>query len=275
MSKQNFAQPNRPLSINFTDKTLRRAIYEKRRATGSSAEEGGFTMKRKNILLRPVGALTALAITVVGGAGVYAAANWFGGSAQVASDNSVMVVDLSKCQGDTLPPGIEQNADRSTVQFKIIGSPHISEEALQQRLLADCEWQAIQGVNKNKVGASAMAIGIVKSKDTSNNTLTATISFGGSTFDKTFALESDAQVYDKGSAARFSNLKPGEEVALMYDLKTPVTEGVNPFDQDISLKGIFVTQYDLRDVIAKEKPLYGQPNNIMPLGQYNALQHKK
>lgn len=274
MSKQDFVQPNRPLSTNFTDNTLQRAISEKRRATSLPAEERIFTMK-KNILLRPTGALMTLAIVILGGAGAYAAANWFGGSVQVTSDNSIMTVDLSKCQGGLLPPGIEQSVDRSKVQFKITGSPHISEQALQQRLLADCEWQNIQGVNKNKVGANASTVGIVKSIDMSTQTFTASITFGGSAFDKTFTLGTNIQTYDKGSVANISSLKPGEEIVLMYDLPTPIDEGKNPFDQNLNLKGIFVTQYDLRDVIAKEKPLYGQPNNIMPLSQYDILQHKK
>ncbi len=274
MSKQDFVQPNRPLSTNFTDNTLRRAIAAKQRAKSPFAEQE-LTMKKKNFLLRPAGAFVALAVIATGGAGAYAAANWFGGNIQVSSDNAIMTVDLSQCQGGTLPPGVEQDTDRSKIQFKITGTPHISEHALQQRLLADCEWQNIQNLNKNKVGASATAVGIVKSTDVSDKTMTATVSYGGSTFDKTFALKPNVQIYDKGSMANFSSLKPGEEVALLYNLSTPVTEGTSPFDQDISLKGIFVTQYDLRDVVAKEKPLYGQPNNIMPLSQYDQLQHKK
>lgn len=274
MSRQDFAQPNRPLSTNFTDRTLRRAISEQRRATGSFAEERAFTMKRKNILLRPASMFAALAIAVVGGAGVYAATNWFGGNVQVASDNSVMTVDLSKCQGDTLPPGIGQNTDRTKVQFKITGSPHISEQALEQRLLADCELQTIQKLNESKIGTNSTAVGVIKNKDAGARTLTASVSFGGSTLDKTFALEPGAQIYDKGAAADFSSLQPGEGAVLMYDIQVPV-EGTNPFDQAISLKGVFVTQYDLREVTSKNKPLYGEPNNILPLDQYNQLQHKK
>ena len=274
MSKQDSIQPNRPLSTNFRDDTLRRAISAKQRAKGSFAEQE-LTMKKKNFLLRPVGAFIALAIITTSSAGAYAAMNWFGGNIQVMSDNSIMIVDLSQCQGSILPPGVELGADRSKVQFKITGTPHISEQALQQRLLADCEWQNIQALNKNKIGASATTIGIVKDANPKDKTITVTISYGGTTFDKTFSLEPNAQIYDKGTAADFTNLNQGEEVALMYDLTIPAIEGVNPFDQAIGVKGIFVTQYDLRDALAKEEPLYGQPNNIMPLTQYSHLQHKE
>ena len=121
----------------------------------------------------------------------------------------------------------------------------------------------------------ATIIGIVKDANPKDKTITVTISYGGNTFDKTFSLEPDVEMYDKGAATDFTNLNQGEEVALMYDLTTPATEGVDPFNQAIGLKGIFVTQYNLRDVITKEEPLYGQPNNIMPLSQYDQLQHKK
>ena len=269
MKKQALRQPNRPLSINFTDTTLQHAIAAKRRDSRLSAIKEVFTMKNKHIFFKqPAGALVALAMVILGGTGVYAAANWFGGTVNVTSDNSIMTVDLSGCQSDNLPPGIERTTDRSNVKFKVISHPHISETDLQRKLLASCEHQTILALYQKEYGVSASDAGVIKSIDTASQTITIEVAFGGKTFNKIMPLTSSTAVYDKGQVANIAGLKEGDYVMIAFNLQKPeLLEGENPYNQAITLKNIFKTQYDLREVKKDAKSLYEAPNNIMPLEQ--------
>jgi hypothetical protein len=275
MNKQDLHQPTRPLSVNFTDGTLRQAIRAKRRNNRSSPVQGLFTMKQRNFLKQPAGALVALAIIILGGASVYAAANWFGGSVQISTDQSVITVDLSKCQGKNLPPGIEPASDRSNIKFKITGTPHINEGNLQRKLLANCEWQAILEFYQKQYNTVGSHVGVVRKVDATTRTITINLEFGGKSFDKTFPLTQNAEIYNKGMRTDLASIKSGDFVMFAYDVGTPVLENENPFDRNLELKSIFKTQYDLREVIADGKSLYGAPNNIMPLQQYEEVQNDK
>lgn len=215
----------------------------------------------------------ALAIVLFGGLGVYAAVNWFGGSVQITSNQSVMTVDLSKCQGKNLPSGIEPTSDRSKVQFKILGTPHISEADLQRKLLANCEWQTILDLYQQKYGTVGSHVGVVRGTDPTTRTVTINVEFGGKSFDKPFPLTQNAEIYNKGAPTDLANIKTGDFVMFAYDVGAPVLENENPFDRNLEIKNLFKTQYDLREVLADGKSLYGAPNNIMPLEQYDGL-HK-
>lgn len=274
MSKQDFVQPSRPLSTNFTDNTLRRAISEKRQATGLPAEEGTITMK-KNILLQPTGVFVALAIVVLGSVGVYAAANWFGGNVEVTSDDSVMTVDLSKCESN-MPPGVA-TTDRKNVKFKITGSPHIQVQDLQQKLLANCEFDSVLHIYQAKYGENVgMSSSVIKSFNPQDNSITLDFTFGGEAIEKTFSLKKDGIVYDKGQQVSTSRLKVGDYAIFAYrrDTNNNLQETDNPFNNLTSIDSIFKTQYDTRESLEGVKSFYDS-NNIMPLDQYNQLQHKK
>lgn len=270
-------QPDRPLVANFTDTTLRRAILSKHQNDRRQAIKELFTMgNKRNFLTQPAGAFIVLAIVILGGTGVYAAANWFGGIVSVTSDRSIMTVDLSRCQGDNLPPGIDENTDRSSVKFKITGEPHISKEDLQRKLLANCEHQTISVFYREKYGITSSDVGVVKTINPQLQTVTVEIAFGGKTFDKTMLLTPYVAVYDKGRDAALSNVKAGDYIMIAFDLAKPnLLEGESPYDQEITVKGIFKTQYDLREVMKDGKSLYEAPNNIIPLEQYEEMQRKK
>lgn len=272
MSKRNIPQPSRPLSVNFTDRTLKRAITQKRQADRLAKLQGVFFMK-KQFWKQPVGALAAIALVVMGGAGVYAATSWFGGSVKVTSDNSIMTVDLSQCESN-IPPGVGPKSDRSNIQFKITGSPHISTEELQRKLLVNCEFDSVLKFYQTKFGA---AIGtpsaVIKNIDKATSAITFELKWGREDYVKTFTLAADSIVMDKGEPADITALKQGDHVMFAYKLpdSTVMSELDDPFNHVEEVVGVFKTQYDTREFLEDAKSLYSA-NNIMPLDLYNDLQ---
>jgi hypothetical protein len=271
--KRNMPQPNRPLSVNFTDSTLRQAIKTKRRYDYRLIIKELFQMKR-NKLTKPAGALLALALVVLGGAAVYAATNWFKGNVTVTSDNSIMTVDLSECESN-LPPGVEPKSDRSNIQFKITGTPHISPEELERKLLVRCEFDSVSKFYQSKFGASVgTPSAVVRSVDTTQKTVSFDVKWGDRGYAKTFKLASGFIVMDKGMPGSLSSLKEGDHVIFAYKLPESliVAENQDPLDQVTEVLGAFKTQYDTRELLKDGKSLYSA-NNIMPLDWYNQI-HK-
>lgn len=276
MKERDFQQPNRSLSLDFTDTTLRSAIAAKRRNDRYQAIKELFTMENKrNFLKKPIGAFIAFAVVVTGSASVYAAANWFGGVVSVTSNNSTMTVDLSQCQGKILPPGIDEKTDRSNVRFRITGEPHISKTDLQRKLLADCEYQTILTLGHDKYGAISNDVGIIKSISPSHMSMTLEIAYKGKSINKTVSFDQNVGVYDKGQNATLTDLRSGDHVMIAFNIRGPrPIETENLYDRDFIVKSIFKTQYDLREVINDGKSLYGAPNNIMPFEQPQEMQKK-
>lgn len=272
MRKQDSVQPRRPLSVNFTDRTLRRAITQKRRADRLTAIKGILSM-RKQYWKQPAGALVALALVVLGGAGVYAAANWFNGSVKVTADDSILTVDLSECKSAAMPAGIEPTTNRKEVKFKILGTPHIEAKELEQRLLADCEVQTVRQSYHDQYGQSVSDhYGVVKEVNQTARTVTLAYRWGGVEENiKTFPLEQTATIYDKGQVSDLSQLTPGDVVTFVYDISGYVEEGQNPFNRITALKSLFKMQYDTRQAMSVTKASYTE-SNIMPLDHYNQWQ---
>jgi hypothetical protein len=266
MKKEITTRSIRPLSADFTAKALRRAIRAKHRYDRVSAIKELFTMK---ITKKPIGALLALALVVTGGVGVYAAGNWFNGSVKVASDDSIMTVDLSQCDNASTPPGVEPG-DKSAVKFKILGQPHISTQDLQRKLLVACEFQNVLKLTQAKSqGGQGTASAILESIDYQQNIVTLRLTWGGEEFLKTFTLATDASLVDKGQEATLKTFTPGSYVVATYDIGALI-EGENPFDTITELKGLFKTQYDTREYHSDGKSLY-DAGNIMPLDHYNQI----
>ncbi len=275
MSKQHSTQPSRSLSVTFTGSTLRRAIKAKRRENRRLVIKELFTMKKRNLLRQPLGALVALAIVVFGGAGVYAAANWFGGVVSVKSDNSIMTVDLSKCESN-MPPGIEPTSDRSNIKFKITGTPHIEAKELQRKLLVNCEFDSVLKIYQAKLGTPVgTPPAVIKSVDKEKNTVTFELKWGGRSTVRTFALAKDPLLLDKGAPTTLSALRLGDYVMFAYKFPESliVNETDDPFDHVTEVLGIFKTQYDTREFLEDGKSLYSA-NNIMPLDWYNQINKK-
>lgn len=261
MKSENQTKPKRQLSSHFTNDTLRLAATARRRADRLSTVKDMVTMKKQfNILRQPAIGMAALAVVVLGGAGAYAAANWFSGSIGVTSNESLISVDLSEC--DVRLPGISESADQKNVQFKITGTPHISEQDLQRKLLAKCEMQTIFG---NNAAADGNLVGVIKSMNVPRGIATIEIPFGGTTTTTTIQVDPAASIYDRGRTARLSDFKDGDYVAFQYQTDGSIVENGGPFEKVLVITHLFKTQYDLREVAGKENPLYGAPNNIEPL----------
>jgi hypothetical protein len=268
------ATPKRALSTNFTQQTLHRSLQAKKRLERTRQIKGLFIMSKPSFMKQPIGVLVAIALVVASGAGVYAAMNWFNGDIKVTSDDSIMTVDVSECQSDMFLPGSEVT-DKKNVQFKILGTPHIDAQTLQKRLLADCEFTSVQEFYA-KQGVSAITgyqSSVVKNID--SYTITLEQFWIGAFTDKTFSIQSDTSFYDKGTAVNKSDLKVGDTVVYTYE-STPGQEDVNSMDTVTSVKSVFKTQHDTKQMMqysGKTKAFYPE-NNIMPLGMYNQL-HKK
>ena len=267
--------PKRALTNNFTKRTVRRSLLAKKRLERRRRLKGLFVMQKIGFLKHPVGVFITIAILITSGAGVYAAINWFNGEVTVTSDNSILTVDLSKCNSP-MPPGIEPTSDRNNVQFKITGSPHIESKELEQKLLTNCEFDTVLRFYQIKfntfVGTSPA---LVKGTDTKNNTVTLSLKFGGTDLEKTVTMKPNTTIYDKGEIANLSQLHSGDYVVIAYlrGADTPMIETENPFKELDSIDSIFKTQYDTREFPEGTKSLYSS-NNIMPLDQYKQI-HKK
>lgn len=268
MKKEVTNRSPRPLSADFTESTLRRALRAKRRYDRQNAIKELLTMKMAK---KPIGALVALAIVVMGGVGVYAAGNWFNGRVQVTQDDSIMTVDLSECK-DTVTPGVEPTTDRSAVKFKILGYPHIQPEELQRKLLTNCELTNVtkQLGSQEKTGKlQGLSSALVEAVDYQKGIVTLRVSWGGQEFSKTVTLASGAILKDKGQEATLKSFSPGSYVVVSYDVADSM-ENKNPWDTVIGVNGMFKTQYDTRETQKDGKSLYDTAN-IMPLDHYNQI----
>jgi hypothetical protein len=259
----------RPLSDRFTETTLRRAISAKHRSDRITTLRELLSMK---LVKKPVGAVIALALVVTSGVGVYAASNWFNGRVEVASDDSIMTVDLSQCNNASLPPGVEPSTDKKAVKFKIVGQPHIQPQELQRKLLVACEFQNVLKLTQAKSqGMQGTVSGVLGNIDYQQELVTLRFNWGGKEFFKTFALARDALLIDKGESVNLKAFTPGSFVVVTYDLDA-VTENQNPLDTVMELKSLFKTQYDTREYHNDGKSLY-DTGKIMPLDYYKQL-HK-
>ncbi len=261
-------EPARALSTNFNDVTFARAVRAKRRAERQANIKEFFSMKA--IIKRPIGTLVAIAAVIVSGVGVYAAANWFNGSVKVTqTDPSILTVDVSECKEAPMP-GIEPSADRSNLQFKITGTPHISADELQRKLLVECEFFNTVKVleAKNTQPYASLRPAIIKSIDRAQRSVT--VATWGDAGEKTYSLAANAFVLDKGAESSIDALKVGDFITLSYHLPRVLNEDEHYTDFVSTLDGVFINQYDTREFMKDAKSLYSA-GKIMPLEQYKGL----
>ncbi len=266
------AMPKRALSTNFTHQTLRRSLRAKKRLEWIQQIKGVLTtMSKPSFMKHPIGALAAIAIVIVSGAGVYAAMNWFNGNIKVTSDNSIIHIDVSQCKSGVFLAGIDAT-DKKDIQFKILGTPHIDAETLQKRLLADCEFTSVQEFYA-KQGAG-MTTGYQSSivKSITDYTITLETFWAGTWADKTLSIKSDTSFYDQGTIVKSCDIKIGDTVIYTYELVPGErVESTNPMDGITSVKSVFKTQNDTKQTTGKG---FYEDSNIQPLALYNQRNKK-
>lgn len=265
--------PKRPLSSDFTAVTLRRAQIAKRRIIRKQSIEVLLGMKKTFPMLRTMsGTAFVLAATVVSSVSAYALINWFDGNPTVRQEASIMHVDLSSCKG-SLPAGIESTNNRSDVQFKITGSPHISTSALQQQLLVDCEANAAREFyNPGVTGDNSYSTEAATITAVQDRTFTVNYKWAGAMQSKTFTLSTDDPVYVEGQAAQLTEFHPGDfvVVAVPIDTHRYVAEGTDTF-ATATVHSVFKTHYDTSTAsgASKGSGINYQAYNIMPLNSQN------
>jgi hypothetical protein len=257
-------KPKRALSTNFTEQTMRRSIMAKKRDIRRSQLRELFSMKNTRFIKQPIGALIAIALIITGGVGVYAAVNWFNGDIKVASDRSIMTVDLTQCKTLSLP-GIEPGAKEA--QFKILDERHISAEDLQKRLLAQCE---LDTARERFDATTNYQSSIIKAITPYQVTLETF--WNGQVTDKVFSISKDTNFYDKGTPARETDMRVGDTVLFAYERSELAIETQNPLDGITTVKSIFKTQYDTKKAASTQKAFY-EDNHIMPIDMYNSQKH--
>lgn len=266
------SEPRRQIRADFTATTMRRAATAKRRITSKQQYKAflkePFSMKSLSFLRTAPGAALAIAIIATTGASAYTIANWFNADVTVTQNSTVLSVDLSDCKGN-LPPGTT-SVDGRHVQFKTLGNPHISAADLQQKLLAECEYQAVVDFYKAKPAQLHLQAGVITSVE--NGAVNMSYPWDGKTNEKTFLLASDATVYSQGVSAQLSDLKAGDVVVLATP-EQAAQEGVDPLAEATHATSIFKTQYDVTQAISESKKGFYETHNIMPLETYNQL-HK-
>jgi len=266
------SEPRRPLRTDFTVHTIRRAITAKRRATTQQQIRAflkePFSMKSLSFLRTAPGVTLALAILATTSAGAYALANWFNADITVKQNNTVLAVDLSDCKG-SLPPGVE-SADKQNVQFKIVGNPHISVNDLQQRLLAECEYQAVVNFYHDKLADAHLQAGKVTS--IGDDTVSVSYHWGGKANEKIVSFTPTSTVYNQGSLTSLRDLRPGDSIVFVTQNQA-VQEGIDPLAAATGVLSIFKTQYDTAQAMSASKNGFYEDNNIMPLDMYEQL-HK-
>jgi hypothetical protein len=265
------SEPRRPLRADFTALTMRRAAMAKRRTLTKKQYKAflkePFSMKSLSFLRTAPGAALAVAIIATTSVSAYTIANWFNADVTVTQNNAILSVDLSDCKGN-LPPGVT-TTDTHNVQFKILGNPHISAADLQQKLLAECEYQAVVDFYKAKPVQTHLQAGTITSVE--DGIVGVTYQWGGKANEKTFMLAADATVYNQGASAQVSDLKVGNTVVLATPEQS-VQEGVDPLTEATHALSIFKTQYDVTQAMSESKKGFYETNKIMPLDAYNQLQ---
>jgi hypothetical protein len=264
------SEPRRPLRADFTVHTMRHATAAKRRATTKQQFRAflkePFSMKSLPFLRTAPGAALVVAILATTSAGAYALANWFNADVAVKENNTVLSVDLSECKG-SLPPGVE-SADKHNIQFKILGNPHISAADLQQRLLVECEYQAVVNFYQNKLADIHLQVGTVTS--IGDDTIRVSYQWGGKANQRTFSLTPASTVYSQGLPITLRDLLPGDTIVFVTQNQA-VQEGVDPLATTTNVLSIFRTQYDTAQAMSAAKNGFYENNNIMPLEMYNQL----
>lgn len=261
--------PKRALSANFTKRTLRRSFKAKKRLEQKRHFKGFFTMSKLEFLKHPAGALIAIALVITGGTGVYAAMNWFNGSIKVSSDNSILTVDLSGCKNG-LPLGGINGSDPKNVQFKILGTPHIEADLLQQKLLAQCEFDSAVEFLKTQYPNTSLGYQTSKIKAIDAHSVTLEMTWGTEQ-DKVFAITPSTSIYDQANPVNIDNLKVGDSVVYSYALPSGhILEGQAMPETIRDVQSIFKTRYDTTQSMLITKAFYSE-SNIMPLEMYRQL----
>jgi len=281
------SESQRPLRTDFTQQVLQNAARAKRRAKAKSQFQQPFrelsSMKMTKVLRTAPGVAIAALVIATGSVGAYALSNWFGGNVTVKENSSILSVDLSSCKGN-LPPGVNANDNRQDIQFKILGTPHISAANLQTSLLGECESSAVADFYGQKYpDAGFSSKGLADASESSHylllpahvvaiNSTSITVSSTGAKSSSfattTLPLASDLSVYDEGQSASTTALAPGDNVMFVaYSASASATpiEGTTILNNnDIEVLSLFKTQYN--DGIASS---FDYPsNNITPLDMY-------
>ncbi|HJQ08634.1 MAG TPA: hypothetical protein VJ836_04105 [Candidatus Saccharimonadales bacterium] len=271
------SEPRRTLGADFTVLTLRHATTAKRRANTKQQIRAifkePFSMKSLNFLRTVPGAAIAIVVISTTSVSAYALTNWFNGTVRVKQDSSILSVDLSPCKGN-MPPGIEPSTDRSKVQFKILGNPHIAAKQLQQQLLAECEYNAVIDFYRNNPEGKNYALypSTIKAVN-GDRVITLDYFWGGKLNEKTFSDINNASVYDQGNKASLQDLRPGDTIIFAVDTPTNTQEGIDPLAGVGKVASIFKTQYDTKTAPGATKKAFYPESNIMPLTMYEQL-HK-
>lgn len=268
------SEPRRPLRADFTAYTLRHAAVARRRAQKKqqliSFIKEPFSMKSLKLLRTVPGAALALAVMATGSVGVYALSNWFGGNVTVKqADPSIFSVDLSSCKGN-LPPGVD-GPDRSNVQFKILGDPHISAADLQTELLTQCEFDAVLDFYRNQAVTKDYSFTPSTVKAVHADSITLNYTWGGEAHEKNFRLATNATVYNLGQAVKLQDLRAGDKVIFATKPATNWQENVDPLSLTDEVQSIFKTVHDTQLAPSGTKKGFYDENNIMPLDHYNQL----
>jgi len=275
-------EPQRALRTDFTAYTIKHATVAKQRARkkerfGALFKEP-FSMKSLAFLRTAPGMLVASAVIATTGASAYALTNWFNGSIGIKQDNSILSVDLSSCKG-TLP-GFD-NTDRHNVQFKILDGAHISATDLQQKLLAECEYQAVLSFFRGQPTTASSAIYTATALAVTNNSLSISYKWAGTTHEKTLSLAQNLTVYDQGHPTMLTSLRAGDSIVFATSTQPVVIkngqpvplEGAEPFSAVNEVQSIFKTHYDTTTALSASKNGFYEDNHIMPLDMYRHL-HK-
>lgn len=270
------SKPRRPLRTDFTARTMRHASVAKarrlRKQQSQPMKQEFFSMKSLKFLRTVPGAALALAVVAAGSVGAYALSNWFNGDVTVRQTDTILSVDLSSCKGN-LPPGVDSQ-DRSNVQFKILGSPHISAADLESQLLAQCELDAVREFYKtNGLGDKYLVPAAVKSANATS--VTFEYMWGGEKLEKTLVFASNSAVYKEGVIAATSDLRTGAPVVIATNQPTNWQENMNPLDGITEAQSVFATQHDISTAPGVSKKGFYEDANIMPVDHYNQLKEKR
>lgn len=272
--KQTSSEPQRPIRADFTAQTLQHArVAKARRARWQQLQaltKEPLSMKSLKFLRTVPGAALALAVLATGSVGVYALNNWFNGDVTVRQNNSVLSVDLSSCKGN-LPAGID-SSDRSNVQFRITGNPHISAEDLQRQLLAQCEFDAVRDFyGRNGQGDNYLLP--VTIKVTNGASVTFEYAWGGEKHEKTILLAPNATIYKEGAPVSLDDLSAGDAAVIATSPIVDWQENIDPLDQATEARSIFVTQHDVNSAPSVSKKALYDEGNIAPLNHDNEIKN--
>ncbi|HSX07121.1 MAG TPA: hypothetical protein VLG92_05375 [Candidatus Saccharimonadia bacterium] len=232
-------------------------------------------------IIKPLRTIPGIALVIIAaassGVGVYALSNWFGGDVQVSQDASVFSIDLSACKGN-LPPGVNEYDNRHKIQFKIMGSPHVSAQELRQDLLGECEYNVVTDFYDTKFPDAVFSRtggtryfkyttqpAVITGIDNNMLTVKYVVSKAGTFGTRSLRLAPDVLVYSEGQASSASSLQLGDNVVFIaYSASTsgPMVEGATILDaSDVQIQGIFKTQYN--DGVGSNFTY--ETDNVMPL----------